>query len=161
MPGVAEWKRSLLDEVGAGLEGLPDPVLARVLDRVTPFLDTYWEMHARYDLVYPGLRYLYVKRHCVNVLLGQVRDLTQVSVGSASVPQNQLGEALNKLYGNVTAEIKDMEERAKGSRPPAWANVNNPVVMDGLGRIYRTDRPVVGNSFFPPTPPPGVHWGNY
>ena len=42
MPTAADIQRDILNEVGAGLEGLPGAVLARVLDKVTPFLPNYW-----------------------------------------------------------------------------------------------------------------------
>jgi hypothetical protein len=153
MLSAKDWQDSLLREVGAGLEGLPDQVLSRALDMVTPHLATYWEMYARYAPVYPGLQFLYVKRHCVNVILGQVRDLFQVNVGGATVSQQQLTQNLQKLYENVTAEIRDAEERAKGSRPPAWGTIKNPVVMDARGRVYRTDRPP-----YPTPTTPDARW---
>lgn len=151
MPSAADYQASILDEVGAGLEGLPDSVLAAVLDKVSPYIQRYWEMYASYALVYPRLQYLYTKRHCCNVLIGQVRDLLQVSIGSASVNQGAITQNLQKIYDNTNAEIKAFEDQAKGSRVPAYGLINNPVVMDGCGKIYRTDqKPCCGSGRLPP-----------
>jgi hypothetical protein len=153
MPSAQDWMQSILREVGAGLEGLPDEVLSAVLDKITPYLSTYWEMYASYALVFPRLQYLYTKRHCLNILLGQVRDLIQVSIGSAEISQTQLSDNLHKIYQNTNAEIQHLESLSVSSRGPAQGAINNPVVLDAWGRIYRTDWP----GFYPnpsrPVPP--------
>jgi hypothetical protein len=152
MPGVEDWKAVLLREVGAGLDGMPDDALSAVLDKVSPYIDVYWEMNSRYAVVYPGLQYLYTKKQCLEILMGQVRDLTQINIGALGVSQQQLLDNLGKLYGNVVNSIKDAEEKARGSRAPAIGSINNPVVMDPRGRIYRTDERWAPLPQRPPSP---------
>lgn len=154
MPSAADWQDSILREVGAGLEGLPDEVLARVLDKVTPYLSTYWEMWAWKSLIYPSLQALYVKRQCLLVLLGQTRDLINVTIGSGSIQQATLNSILQTLYKTTQDEIQRVEEIARSSRPPVLAPLTANVVQDALGRVFRTDVP--GQRNLPP--PSGLGW---
>lgn len=136
MPTIADYQAVLLREVGAGLDGLPDPVRAAVLDQVTPFMASYWEMNRRHGLVWPELQYLYTKRMCLDVLLGQNRDRITVSVGGTSVPQQQILDNLETIRKTVVDEIARLEARAQASRPPALAAMASSTQMDSTGRLY-------------------------
>lgn len=136
MPMLADYKVLLLKEVGAGLEGQPDEVVAAVLDVVTPMLDTVWDMNHQHGLVWPRLQYLYVKRTCLDILMGQNRDRITISVGGSSVPQQMIVDNLSKMRVLVVEEIKLTEERAGASRPPAMAPMASDTHMDQYGRLY-------------------------
>jgi hypothetical protein len=128
-------KTILLAEVGAGLEGMPDRVLQAVLDQVSPYIDLYWEAW-RWKAFYPGLQALYVKRQCLDVLLGQNRDRLSVSIAGASVPQNQIFDSLMKLRDYTQKEIERVEGIAAVSRHPALGTMAGWHQVDAYGRVY-------------------------
>lgn len=135
---AAEIQDMILREVGAGLEGLPDEVLSAVLDKVTPYIQLYWETWAWKAQIYPGLQALYVKRQCLDVILGQVRDLTNVTIGSASITQGQISQNLNLLRTNTQTEIERAEKMSQSSRPPVIGVLSYPeVIADIHGRLSR------------------------
>lgn len=150
MPTVAEAQKLVLTEIGAGLEGLPDEILAQILDKVTPLISIVWEQWLWKAQIWPTLQGLYVKRQCLDILMGQTRDLTQVSIGSANITQGQLFTNLGTLRTNTCTEIERIEKMAEASRPVAIGVMNNPAIaQDYHGRVYmpgaRTNYP-----FLPP-----------
>lgn len=136
MPGITDWKVLLLREVGAGLDGLPDPVQAAVLDQVTPYLDTYWEMNRRHALIWPDLQYLYTKRMSLDVLIGQNRDRINVSIQGANIPQSTIVSNLETMRKAVQEEIERLETRAQQSRAPALGAIASQTQMDAAGRVF-------------------------
>lgn len=153
MPTIAEVQQTVLFEVGAGLEGLPDTVLADVLDKVTPYVMLYWDQWAWKGLVYPGLQVLYVKRQCLDVLSGQVRDLMPVTVGAGTINQDRIFTNLQALRKNVQDEIQRVEQIASQSRPVALGTSRvPPITQDFWGNIYRTDVPPYGQRPAPVPP---------
>lgn len=111
------------------------------MDKVTPYLDTYWEMYSSFAQVFPRLQYLYVKRHCLNILMGQVRELNNVTIGSVTLNQSSILQSLKLLYDAVSAELKELESKAHDARGPVIGMINNAMTMDLIGRLYRTDSP--------------------
>ncbi len=143
MPMLADYKILLLKEVGAGLEGSPDEVVSAVLDQVTPLLDVVWDMNHQHGLIWPRLQYLYVKKTCLDVLVGQNRDRMNVSIGGTSVPQSVIVDNLSKMRVLVVEEIKLLEDRAQASRGPAMAPMASDVQMDQYGRLYNPLCPAI------------------
>lgn len=138
MPDISETQRIILLEVGAGLEGLPDDVQAEILDKVTPLIPILWQQWAVKGLLFPHLQALYVKRACIDILLGQVRDLMQITLGGGSINQTTLFTNLTTLRTNTTTEIDRVEKIMEASRPPAIGVMKNPgVEQDYDGRLYR------------------------
>jgi hypothetical protein len=135
----------ILWEVGAGLDG-QDPVEQAAYDRLTPNIDKLWNAWADKALVFPRLQYLYCKRQCLIVLVGQLRDLVQVSIGGFSSGQQQKLANLNEIIKRTDEEIKDLEAKAQASRPVVVAPMTNtsprmPDVgqVDPNNPVYRGD----------------------
>jgi hypothetical protein len=118
MPTPNEWQQLILLEVGAGLEG-EDPAERQLLDKVTPNINTIWACHADKAYVAPKLQYLYTKRHCIEIIMGQLRDLVQSNVGGYNSQQQQKLANLKILRDNTQQEIVEEEKRAQSARPPA------------------------------------------
>lgn len=113
-----DWKETILLEVGAGLDST-NPVEAAALDKVTPLIDKFWAMYISKAMIYPMLNVLYTKRHCLNVLYGQFRDLIRAQIGGFTVSQEQKLANIKTMIDQVNEEIKEVETKASASRPPA------------------------------------------
>lgn len=157
---AADYQAVLLREIGAGLEGMPDTVLAKAMDVITPFLPTYWEMWTYKAAIWPGLQMLYVKRQCLNVLLGMTRDLLNVTIGgAATINQGQIFNNLQTLHKICSDEITRIEDIAQKSRPPVIAKIPDTVFdQDTLGRVYRVDQQPWIRSQPPPADMYGRGW---
>ncbi len=121
---VQDVRDAVLREVGAGLEGQPDLVLSALLDKVTPFINVYWEMWTWKSQIYPGLQALYTKKSCLNVAAGQVRDLMPVTISSYSGQQTTIFNNLQKMVDACQKDIDRVEKEAQASRPVEIAQMN-------------------------------------
>ncbi len=141
----ADWQRLILLEVGAGLDG-DDPVEEAILDKVTPIIDLLWNAWSDKALVFPRLQYLYCKRHAIQIIEGQLRDLVQTTIGGFTTGQQQKLTNLQNIQKRTDEEIKDLELKAQASRPIVLApltqtNARLPDVgqVDPNNPVYRGD----------------------
>ena len=141
----ADWQRLILLEVGAGLDG-DDPVEEAILDKVTPNIDLLWNAWADKALVYPRLQYLYCKRHCIQIIEGQLRDLVQTTIGGFSTQQQQKLTNLQNIQKRIDEEIKDLEAKAQANRPIILAELTQTSArlpstgeVDPNNPVYRGD----------------------
>jgi hypothetical protein len=132
---AADWQKLILLEVGAGLDG-GDPVEEAILDKVTPNIELLWHAWSDKALVFPRLQYLYCKRHCLQIIEGQLRDLVSVSIGGFNAQQQQKLANLVNLEKRVDDEIKDVEAKAQSTRPIVTAPFSNTAPrMPGTGEV--------------------------
>ena len=97
----AQYKASILAEVGAGLDGDSEPERA-VRNIVGTNLDVYWDMYT-YKNTYPMLQYAYVKLHCLKVIAGQLRTKIDKTLGP-------LSKRLSTLFQNALQLISESEK---------------------------------------------------
>lgn len=117
MPTAQDWQSLLLLEVGASLEG--DDAIDKILnDKVTPNLPTIWAMWQDKALVFPRLQYLYVKRHCLQIIMGQLRDFVDTSLGTnLLLKQSSYMNNLHMMHDMVSQDIANTELMARRGRP--------------------------------------------
>ncbi len=129
-----DWQNLLLLEVGAGIDGKSD-VEKRILDKLTPNLNVIWIAWADKAFVHPRMQYLYAKRQCLDILIGQFRDLVSTTIGGFNANQQQRLQNMQEMRKTVDADITKLETQSQGSRSPAVGTINQTSpVMAELGR---------------------------
>src|SRR6516162_8179930 len=103
------WYTWVLQQVGAGVD--PD-----VPDILTTAIGSIWDAWGAKGAVYPFLQALYAERHCIDILLGQLRNLTNASVPNNNPRQGERLKNLQQLRDNVSKEIAKLETQANQSR---------------------------------------------
>lgn len=127
-PTAPAWQEFILKEVGAGLDGLGD-YQKKFLDYITPQIGLLWNAWA--DKAYfPRLQYLYVKRHCLDILLGGLRLSVDKSLGPLQQSLSQRVAHLERLREFVSDDIKITEGMARANRTPVVANTNVRAVIE-------------------------------
>ncbi len=142
---AAQWQQFILLEVGAGLDST-DPISAKVQDIVTPIIQVLWAAWAEKALIFPRLQYLYCKRHCLEIMAGQMRILVPVTVQGLNLQQDKRLTNVQTLMKDVQGQIDTVEKQAAASRPPALgyltqknAIMPRPLQPDPNSRAYRGD----------------------
>lgn len=132
-------------EVGAGIEG-DDEIDRLINDKVTPNLPTIWAMWADKALIFPRLQYLYAKRQCIEILMGQLRDYTDASLGTnLNLRQGAYFGNLTMLHQQVEIQIAALERQALAGRNPVIGELlqkspNQPTMPpDPANPAYRGD----------------------
>lgn len=114
MPDVATWKTMILAEVGAGLDGSTET--ARVtLDLVSGSIDVIWDAWQG-KAGFPRLQYLYAKRQCISIILGQNRLKIDKTLGPLSQRMGSYFDHLVQMMKLVTDEIAIAEKQFRANR---------------------------------------------
>lgn len=111
-------KAIIFAQVGQGLEG-DDPIDQLLIDKIAPLYDDVWSRW-EWKNFYPGLQALYVKRDCIEILMGQMRDLTDTKLGpNLTNNQSAIFTNLTVLLTKTQSEITNWEYKARDSRGPS------------------------------------------
>ncbi len=149
-------KAIIFAQVGQGLEG-DDPIDQLIIDKIAPLYDDIWSRW-EWKNFYPGLQALYVKRDCIEVLMGQMRDLTDTKLGpNLTNNQSAIFANLTVLLTKTQSEITNWEYKARDSRGPSVGTLSKqsmgpdraPWQADPASPLY------TGN---PLAPTPFVSW---
>lgn len=134
-------------------------LIARELKKLDdlPFLRLIaqlWELHSDRSLLSPRLQYLYTKRAAIEALIGENWEAHDVADEGVKESFRQMIQNLEGQAERLTAEIKQVESRTNGSRPPAAGQLTTTAVYTPLSgqpdpnaRRYRGD-PLKGPRYF-------------
>ncbi len=153
---VDQQRALIFAKVGQGLEG-DDAIDQMLIDKVAPLFEIIWGKW-EWKNFYPELQALYVERECLEVLMGQMRDLTDTKLGTnLTSNQSAIFENLTKLYSLCQSKITNFEYKARDSRGPSVGQLTKqsmgsrraPWQADPASPLYRGD---------PLAPSPFVNW---
>lgn len=109
-------------------------------------LATLWGLYAEKALMAPRLQYLYVKRHALDFRIGELSAQVDLLLGTDRIVQEQEVQHLQQMRGDVEAEIKVVEARARANRAPAIGVITKrepsvvpPDAPDPSDSLYRGD----------------------
>jgi len=134
-------------------------LIARELGKLTdlPFqrlVEQLWELHDDRSLISPRLQYLYTKRAAVEALISQNWELHDAADEGVKESFRQQIQNLEGQAERLSGEIKTVETRTAGSRPPASGQLTTTTVYtnrtgqpDPNARHYRGD-PLKGGRRF-------------
>jgi hypothetical protein len=147
MTTALQWQELVLAEVGSAVEGGDE------LDILRPAIPGIWDAWAWKGLIFPGIQALYVKRTCIDILLGQARAKVNFSAGPLTVSENQKFTNLLKLREAIDADITKLEKQLAGSRGGAIGQMiqTSPVLPD-VNQLDPNDRAYRGDPLVATTP---------
>jgi CO dehydrogenase/acetyl-CoA synthase alpha subunit len=106
------WQDRILEEVGATL----DADAGEGVDILTPIVGSIWDAWSWKSYGGPNLQYLYTKKQCIEILLGQHRRDTHAAMGAYNPDDKSMFDNLLELLRLTIEDIKTAERTAAGNR---------------------------------------------
>jgi hypothetical protein len=159
---AADWQNEIAVSLGLALQGGPQPdaVTQQMMAALTSALPTYWAMNADRGPV--RLQWLWTKRQCCLLLMGQLRNKTDSMIGrqlrlSYSQKFRNLKDIYTLLDKEITAETTRVRAGAGGGGLTAPILATSPVQANGYRHVPAPGEPVL------PTPsgPGDPNWPGY
>jgi hypothetical protein len=156
------WQNEIAVSLGQALQGGPQPdaVTQQMMAALASALPTYWAMNADRSTV--RLQWLWTKRQCCLLLMGQLRNKTDSMIGrQLRLSYSQKFRNLKDIYTLIDKEITAEETRARaragggGLTAPILATA--PVMANGYRHV-----PAAGEPTLPaPSGPGDPNWPGY
>jgi hypothetical protein len=142
-------KELIILEVGDVDPATGDPPAVPADGILADQITSIWERYASKSLIYPGLQELYVKRSCIEMVLGVLKarrfDFADNRLG-LQVRAQQIVAAYERMYARVTGEIAELEGAAAA-------------VGKGSGSYQAA--PIIRSAPIVPCYPPDANWPRY
>jgi hypothetical protein len=129
----AQWQAGIIAELTADDDEECRQKTSSLLRANMSFI---WAVYADKANVSAHLRYLYAKRHAIDLLLGRARAFTTGTLGPLNPMEKDKFDNLLKLREIVSGEIESAERRDPNlTRPLAGTIARTAPVMAGEGAI--------------------------
>ncbi len=125
-------------------------------------MSTIWDSFSDKAQIAPRLQELYVKRRCIDIALGAIRNAVDETTEGTSVRNEQRVVTLIDMRVETEAEIGVVEERAGANRPPLVGTITKvqpqspPTGLPPLGPPDGDDPRYSGTVYAPRAWPSGV-----
>jgi hypothetical protein len=128
MPSDSVLQQMILNEVGANI---PDFAVVGVI--TDPPITDYWDFYSDFSNR-PFLKVAYVKRSCINHVIGQLRDKVNATMPGLNPQLGSKLANLQNMLAEVNAEISEWTRYYNASRPPVVAPFTRkaPIIADPL-----------------------------
>lgn len=91
-----------------------------------------WELYTDKSYIGPKLQYLYTKRHAVDIMLGQLRELVTFESDREKFKNNEQILTLARIRSNTQEEIDRLEQQYAATRDPYVTDITTkePINQD-------------------------------
>lgn len=81
-------------------------------------ISTLWDLYHEMALIAPRLQYLYTKRHAIDIMMGQLREVTTFENDRVKIYNWEQQKTLQYMREQTQSEIDDRESKASKIRTP-------------------------------------------